>query len=476
MANNKYIRGLSGRGFRVKNNTGAWKTVKEGAGTNTQVDLEMVSTQDILSRERDNFVRVSGSTATTAILQPLTRKGLRLRPAGGTFTVTIATPGVFTKTAHGFIAGDALVFSTTGALPSGLTAGATYYVIATGLTANTFRVSTALGGSAVNTTGTQSGTHTVTAQKRNVTLGNTITVDLNDGETKRFLKRNFGRWIAASGTDVNILGLQDKQASFRVSDPITTFVFAGANNNLTFEALLAGGEDVTVELADLGVDNATTDVSVTNSDIQVSLAVTQNVQASLTTALTGANNDLVWTAKAAYPGTAGEAITVAYTAPPDNDEAVPLDIVVTGTDIVVWLEVDTDGSTILTTGDDIKTAILADAAANALVTVADAGGNDGSGVVTALTETALAGGVDHSIDSTAANVKTAIEADTPGANEMVLVTYEGTGAGLVEVVAPTQLGADPENLSRGEVVTNVDLTSPFNVGQLRRRFKAWVEA
>jgi hypothetical protein len=78
-----------------------------------------------------------------------------------TFTVTIASPALFTMTNHGFRAGDMVTFTTTGALPTGLTVGTKYYVITSGLTANTFAVSTTVGGSAVNTSGTQSGTHSV---------------------------------------------------------------------------------------------------------------------------------------------------------------------------------------------------------------------------------------------------------------------------------------------------------------------------
>lgn len=80
---------------------------------------------------------------------------------GGTATISIATPGVVTKTAHGFGLNSKVVFSTTGALPTGITAGTTYYVISTGLTADAFQFSTTLGGSAVTTSGSQSGTHTV---------------------------------------------------------------------------------------------------------------------------------------------------------------------------------------------------------------------------------------------------------------------------------------------------------------------------
>jgi len=79
----------------------------------------------------------------------------------GTVTMTIATPAVFTFVAHGFVAGQAVKFTTTGALPTGLVSGTTYYVISTGLVADAFQVSSTLGGPAVNTSGSQSGTHTL---------------------------------------------------------------------------------------------------------------------------------------------------------------------------------------------------------------------------------------------------------------------------------------------------------------------------
>lgn len=82
----------------------------------------------------------------------------------GTFTVTLASPAVFTKTAHGLAANDKVVFSTTGALPTGLTAGTTYFVISAGLAADTFEVSATEGGAAVNTSVSQSGTHTMTPE------------------------------------------------------------------------------------------------------------------------------------------------------------------------------------------------------------------------------------------------------------------------------------------------------------------------
>ena len=83
-------------------------------------------------------------------------------------TITIASPGVVSLTAHGFAAGDTVRFTTTGALPTGITAGTTYYVIAAGLTANAFEISTQPSGSAVNTSGSQSGTHYLSIPLSNV--------------------------------------------------------------------------------------------------------------------------------------------------------------------------------------------------------------------------------------------------------------------------------------------------------------------
>jgi len=80
-----------------------------------------------------------------------------------TFTVTIASPGVFSATGHGLVAGDAVILETDGALPTGLSADTVlYYVISAGLTADAFEVSTTIGGSAVNTSGSQSGNHKFT--------------------------------------------------------------------------------------------------------------------------------------------------------------------------------------------------------------------------------------------------------------------------------------------------------------------------
>ena len=74
--------------------------------------------------------------------------------------ISIGTPAQFTTTtAHNLNAGDQVVLFTTGALPTGLTASSvTYYVIATNLSVTGFELSATLGGAAIATSGTQSGT------------------------------------------------------------------------------------------------------------------------------------------------------------------------------------------------------------------------------------------------------------------------------------------------------------------------------
>ena len=84
----------------------------------------------------------------------------------GTVTITIASPGVITtSSAHGLVQGDRVIFSTTDTLPTGITAGTTYFVISAGLTATAFQIATTAGGSAINTTGSQSGVHTLTSAR-----------------------------------------------------------------------------------------------------------------------------------------------------------------------------------------------------------------------------------------------------------------------------------------------------------------------
>ena len=98
---------------------------------------------------------------------------------GQEFTVTSASPGVFTAVAHGLTTNDVVYLKTTGALYTGLAINTPYYVISTGLTADVFRLSATQGGSAINTSGSQSGTHSVSKRSSVITTAN-LRADQNE--------------------------------------------------------------------------------------------------------------------------------------------------------------------------------------------------------------------------------------------------------------------------------------------------------
>lgn len=84
-------------------------------------------------------------------------------PASSAVTISIASPGVVTWANHGLAIGARVKFSTTGALPTGLAADTTYFVLAAGFATGSFRLGATAGGAAIETTGAQNGTHTATS-------------------------------------------------------------------------------------------------------------------------------------------------------------------------------------------------------------------------------------------------------------------------------------------------------------------------
>lgn len=108
-------------------------------------------------------------------------------------TISNANPGVITRNNHGFSIGDAICFRSTGTTPTALPctipaitandrnyAHPTYYIIATGFTANSFQVSTTPGGAAISTlAGGQSGQHLV--ERARVIQVGTCTMASNPG-------------------------------------------------------------------------------------------------------------------------------------------------------------------------------------------------------------------------------------------------------------------------------------------------------
>ena len=116
-----------------------------------------------------------------------------------TFTVTIATPAVVTASIS-LLDNTAIILTNTGfpsALPTGLLVGTTYYV--KNSTGVTFNLSLTPGGVAINTSGTQSGTHFI--------LPNAIPVTSLSGATAVPLMQNFfyvsdaSRFVFCFGTN-----------------------------------------------------------------------------------------------------------------------------------------------------------------------------------------------------------------------------------------------------------------------------------
>lgn len=101
------------------------------------------------------------ATHNITVLQNSTWKG-RFRATENRQAVVIdSATDTFTATCHGLSANDKVVFTAaTGAVAAlcGLTLNTVYYVIATGLTADEFKVSATEGGSALSFTGTATGT------------------------------------------------------------------------------------------------------------------------------------------------------------------------------------------------------------------------------------------------------------------------------------------------------------------------------
>ena len=123
-------------------------SIQYAGGTNVNTTFTGTAKNDILAAVFTNFV-----TAGMSVVSGITPS---------TVTMTIASPCVVSLTAHGLADGTRIVFSTTGALPTGITANTVYFVKSP-LT-NSFNVATTSGGTAINTSGSQSGVHTMNSE------------------------------------------------------------------------------------------------------------------------------------------------------------------------------------------------------------------------------------------------------------------------------------------------------------------------
>jgi len=134
---------------------GGWGSGVWGTGGTTKTNLQIWSAynfgQNLLFGPRGGGIYYW--TAPT-----LTNPGVALNTTGGTVTITIATPAVITSSVN-LPNGSSIQLGTTGALPTGLSTNTTYYVV--NVSGTTFNLALTQGGAAINTTGTQSGTQSI---------------------------------------------------------------------------------------------------------------------------------------------------------------------------------------------------------------------------------------------------------------------------------------------------------------------------
>lgn len=167
----------------------------------------------------------------------------------GTFTVTIASPAVVTKNGHGLVLGQKLRLTTTGALPTGLAINTDYFVIP--INANTFNLATSIAnaraGTKINTSGSQSGTHSIVVNEDPAYKVQFAGIDLSKtlrmGMPVRWKQNAITRYgfiataptFASSNTTFYILTIcNDSSANYDVLNtgtyPITEFSYATPKN------------------------------------------------------------------------------------------------------------------------------------------------------------------------------------------------------------------------------------------------------
>lgn len=184
-------------------------------------------------------------------------------------TITIAAPAVITDTGHSIIGACPVVFTTSGALPTGITASTTYWVVPSSVTANTYQIATtvanALAGTSITTTGSQSGTQTRTSGSTlstgaaaNITG---ITLTAGDWDCRALVARNLG----ASTSVTQLQGsISPTTATMSADGSALSNYFATAAN------VMASGTDSVIGAARVALSATTNEYLVAKDTFTVS--------------------------------------------------------------------------------------------------------------------------------------------------------------------------------------------------------------
>jgi hypothetical protein len=245
------------------------------------------------------YIRIFGApSGLSAYVQGTTERapGAGLGQAvAQTVTISNASPAVFTQAGHGLSVNQAVVFTTTGVLPAGLTAGTTYFVIPAGFTTGAYEVALTPGGTAINTSNAGSGTHTATS---NAPFWSTLAVDkvggpLAVGAPRQTQINTAGLYrVNVSGYAQVRLNVQALTSGVTYFDAVagvgTAFVTTAPNLRNTYSAAAIIGTGATSHFLVLP-GNATTTVRVTRVACSGAAAAALNlrISAELSAADTG---------------------------------------------------------------------------------------------------------------------------------------------------------------------------------------------
>jgi len=207
---------------------GAWGSGTWGVGSTSATSLQLWSQinfgQDLIFGVRGGGVYYWYASVGTSPIQ---------------VTISVASPAVITLPASFEIRdGTAITFTTTGALPTGLTVGNIYYVVNS--SANTFEVSNTYDGPSITTSGAGSGTHRVSSRGLDL-------FDLSDADCPLF---QLTTTVSASSRFVIVFGTNDYGSTvldpmlIRWSDQEDPFTWSPSITNQAGSLRLSHGSEI----------------------------------------------------------------------------------------------------------------------------------------------------------------------------------------------------------------------------------------
>ena len=121
-----------------------------------------VTNAGVTSAVAGTGIAVSGTTGAVTVSTTKTPILLNTIQTPTGVTATFTNSSAVIGATNTFVVGQAVVFTTTGGLPTNFTAGTVYYVISTGLSSSQCEVASTIGGSAITAGSAGTGTQTVT--------------------------------------------------------------------------------------------------------------------------------------------------------------------------------------------------------------------------------------------------------------------------------------------------------------------------